>query len=254
MKKNPLVIANWKMKLMPSEAIQLARLYVRFQRGRKEHPFTFAMCPSSESIAVVYNVIRSSSLRLGAQNCFWENAGAYTGETSPATLRALGCTYCIVGHSERRQYLGETDDMIAKKISAILAIPGLIPVVCIGENASHRKNNTYRPFLKAQLAACFHCAKPRKGQAIVIAYEPVWAIGTGRPNTPKDCAEIYELIRSFAAQALPYARISVLYGGSVTAENIHSFISNGVSDGCLIGGASVIHKEFSALYRALSRL
>lgn len=256
MKNKPLIIANWKMKLMPSSAIRLARLYIRLHGAYTKHtaPFTLALCPSSESIALVKDVIRHSALLLGAQNCFWGNTGAYTGEVSPTALRELGCSYCIVGHSERRQLLGETDSMAAKKISAILGVPGLTPVVCIGENAAQRKNSTYRSFLKAQLKGCITGAKPRTGQTIVIAYEPIWAIGAGRSIMPYTLAETYHLIRSVAAQILPKARIFVLYGGSVTAENINSFIQNDVSDGCLIGGASVDKTEFVAIHRALAHI
>lgn len=244
------------MKLMPSEAIRLARLYVRLHGTytKQETPFTLVLCPSSESITLVKDVIRHSALLFGAQNCFWIDTGAYTGEVSPTALRKLGCSYCIVGHSERRQHLEETNSMVAKKISAILDVKGLTPVVCVGENIAQRKNSTYRSFLKTQLEGCILGAKPRKGQEIVIAYEPVWAIGTGRPITPKDCAEVYKLIRSFAVRTFPCASISVLYGGSVTAENIHSFIQKDVSDGCLIGGASVAHKEFAAIHRVLAHI
>lgn len=244
------------MKLMPSAAIRLARLYVRLHGAHTKQaaPFTLALCPSSESIALVKDVIRHSALLLGAQNCFWGNTGAYTGEVSPTALRELGCSYCIVGHSERRQNLGETNSMVTKKISAILSVPELTPVVCVGENAAQRKNGTYCSFLKTQLEGCMAGAKPRTGQTIVIAYEPVWAIGTGRSIMPYTLAEVYRFIRSVAAQIFPKARISVIYGGSVTADNIHSFIQKSVSDGCLIGGASVDKTEFAAIHRALAHI
>lgn len=241
--QKPIIIANWKMKLLPKEALMLARTFARTLKnaGGGHSRYSFVVCPSFESLSVIGTLFKKTSLALGAQDCFWEQSGAYTGEVSPTALKQIGCSYVIIGHSERRLYCAESDEMIAKKMVAVCETPGLEPIFCIGEPLGIRKKGNYRAYIQKQLEAGIARIPRTQRVRLTVAYEPLWAIstmGTGLPITPDHCAEVTQWIQTCLRQSLPNAHIRTIYGGSVDAGNIMPFIQQGYSDGVLIGGAS----------------
>lgn len=242
----PLIIANWKMRMLPIEQQRLAHSIVRAV-GSASDTHTLAIAPTLESLALVGETLKKTPIALCAQDCFWEERGAYTGEVSPWALKALGCRFVLIGHSERRVYLAESDEMIAHKIASAFTVPGLQPVLCIGEGQPARRDGSYLAFLKGQLAAALKRVPKAVPLRLVIAYEPLWAISTaaeltgskGRSITPEDCAEVYRFLKKMLARTYPHISASILYGGSVDASNVVSFVQPGVSDGALVGGASI---------------
>jgi len=194
---------------------------------------------------------RASSIRFGAQDCFWEQQGAYTGEISPLMLKDLGCQYIIIGHSERRQYFQETDEMINQKIKAALKAR-LKPILCLGEEI---KNSTDYLVIEQQLKKALTRVSAGRIRDIVIAYEPVWAIGTGQPCLPDEAMKTALFIRKILTKL--YSRkiaeqVRVLYGGSVTAENAADYVRGARMDGLLVGGASLNATEFIKIVEAVA--
>lgn len=254
----PLIIANWKMKLLPNEAHILARSIVPLLKSASTgHPrYSFVICPSFESLSVVGIILKKTSIALGAQDCFWRKSGAYTGEVSPSALKQVGCSHVIIGHSERRLYCAESDEMIAKKMAALCQTPGLEPILCIGESLGIRKKGTHRAYIQKQLNAGIALIPRSRRTQFTVAYEPLWAIstmGTGLPITPDHCAEVTQWIRTCVHHILPNARIRIIYGGSVDAENIVPFIKPNISDGVLIGGASTTLRSFKNIITTLHK-
>ncbi len=257
MTRKPLIVGNWKMKVRPNEAAALMRsivLGVKKYASELER-YSLVVCPSYESIGVcaASSAKAKAPIGLGAQDCFWDTMGAYTGEVSAQSLEDLGCTFCIVGHSERRTVLGETDTMVQKKVEYLLNKTHITPIVCVGENKKERALGRVHAVLKRQVTSALK--KIPKKRSVVIAYEPIWAIGSGKVMTPDDCKEATDFILA-TCQRIGLSRqyVSVLYGGSVTHETIASFVSRGISDGVLIGGASSNAAEFNSLLRALSKI
>ncbi|MDO8571447.1 MAG: triose-phosphate isomerase [bacterium] len=258
MKMKPFIIANWKMKLLPNEQVRLARQVLRMGSVATKS-FSLAVSPTLESAALIAPIFKGTPIALCAQNCFWEDRGAYTGEVSPRAIKQLGCSYVLLGHSERRIHFGETSDMIAKKVHAVLRIPGLQPILCIGEPLTVRRAGNHFAFLKKQLSVALRLVSKTNRQRIIIAYEPIWAISTavqmlgtvGRPITPNDCMKVYTFLKKTLARMLPSSPLTVLYGGSVNADNVCSFVGAGISDGALIGGASVDPFELKKIFLAL---
>ena len=188
---------------------------------------------------------------IGAQNMYWEKEGAFTGEISTGMLLAVGCTHVIIGHSERRQYFGETDDTVNLKLKAALEA-GLVPIVCVGEVLEEREAGLTEDVLRRQCLRAFHAISGKKAAKLVIAYEPVWAIGTGRTATPQLASEAHQLIRSEAGKALGEdlaENLRILYGGSVKPENAKALMSEAEIDGALVGGASLDPKSFAAIVK-----
>jgi triosephosphate isomerase len=232
-----IIIFNWKMNVAD------------FIRVDKNNKIKIVICPPFTHLEKVKNSL-SSKIKLGAQNCFYENEGAYTGEISPTMLKNLGVEYVIIGHSERRRYLDETDEMINKKVLAALKA-GLKVVLCIGEDLAVRKRGprAVKNYVKNQLE------KDLKGikslvishkslvRNLVIAYEPVWAIGTGNPCCPEDALEMIKFIKKFLSVKCQVSNVKVLYGGSVNGKNIKNFVKYPEIDGALVGGASLKIKE-----------
>lgn len=257
--RKPLIIANWKMKVPRSRVDYVLRaLALGIKHYRKElEDYSFVACPSFESIDHAVTSIRKlrAPISVGAQDCFWETSGAYTGEVSPLTLEELGCTYCIVGHSERRTLVGETDAQVNKKVRCLLTKTSLTPIVCIGENRAERSAGKTRSVLKRQLNHAFKQVTVRR--TVVIAYEPMWAISTSRgskPMTARECRGAYEFIHEQCQRmGISRAHRTVLYGGSVSHDTIRPFVAKGVSDGALIGSASTDIVEFNALLRMLAK-
>jgi triosephosphate isomerase len=200
---------------------------------------------------VAIELAKSSSIGVGAQDVYWKEEGAFTGEISPVMLTAIGCTHVIIGHSERRQYFGETDDTVNLKLKAALE-HGLVPIACIGEVLEEREAGLTEDVLRRQCLRAFNTISAKKAAKLVIAYEPVWAIGTGKTATPQMASDAHALIRGEAAKAFGEefaSRLRILYGGSVKPENAKALMSEEEIDGALVGGASLDPKSFAAIVK-----
>jgi triosephosphate isomerase len=206
------------------------------------------IAPPFTAIAAAVEAARSSKVAIGAQNVFWEKEGAFTGEISPPMLGEAGCRYVIIGHSERRQFFGETEQTVAKKTKAALAA-GLTPIVCVGELLEHREGGRTEEICETQFSGGPGALTPEEFSRILIAYEPVWAIGTGKTATPEIAAETHRFLRQcaerkFGAQA---RSLRILYGGSVKPDNIQGLMAQEELDGALVGGASLDAKSFASI-------
>ena len=209
------------------------------------------ICPPFPSLAVAVEEARGSNIAVGAQNLYWGKEGAVTGEVSGNMLQAAGCSYVIVAHSERRQYFGETEPDVVRKTRAALEF-GLTPIVCMGERLADRESNITEAVLAAQFDGGLAPLSPEEFAKIVIAYEPVWAIGTGRTATPAIAADAHRFIRSGVALKFGDAQAAatrILYGGSVKPDNVKSLMAEEEIDGALVGGASLDPKSFAAIVR-----
>lgn len=205
--------------------------------------------------------LKKTNLKFGAQNCFWENppagGGAYTGEISPLMLKNLGCDYVIIGHSERRRYLQETDEMINKKLKAVAAA-GLMPILCVGETLEQRKIGAAKQIVAKQLKGALKQLSTFNFQlpTLIVAYEPVWAIGTGMPCKVVDAAEMIKFIKKILNSKFQILNSIVLYGGSVDSKNIKSFLEKKEIDGALVGGASIKDsgREFTKMIKIINNI
>lgn len=242
----PLIAGNWKMNTTIEEA---RRLVSQLKPAlEKVDGVEKAVFPPFISLAAVNELIQGSSIRLGAQNVYFEEKGAYTGEISPLMLAGL-CEYVIIGHSERRQYFGEAGQIIRRKVQAALKA-GLKPVLCVGERLEENEEGRTAEVVTRQLGDAL--ADIEQPGGLVIAYEPVWAIGTGRAATGRQSNETVALIRETASGLIGHQaadQMRILYGGSVTAENITEFVSQPAIDGGLVGGASLKAEQFIAIVR-----
>ncbi len=238
----PYIFGNWKMNLSRREAIENAFSVAGVVGKRTEIEVMIA--PPFVYLEAVNNILRSSTVSLGAQNCHWEESGPYTGEISCSMLKDCGCKYVIVGHSERRHIFGESEAIIKKKYLAVKKA-GLIPILCIGETGDQRKANKTKEIVRNQLLAVLE-----GGDSPIIAYEPVWAIGTGLTPTQKDIEDIHNEIKNLISD-LGYStdKVPVLYGGSVKPSNIRDIISLPSVDGVLVGGASLKADSFSEIIK-----
>jgi triosephosphate isomerase len=247
--RRPLIAGNWKMHTTVGEAVALVRaLAPEVPAGGAE----VAVCPPFTALAAVARALEGSSIRLGAQDTHWEAQGAYTGEISPLMLADVGCTYVIVGHSERRQHFGESDEIVARKVRAAFA-HGLVPIICVGERLEERDAGQTDQIVRRQTEAGVAGIGPTEGGRLVIAYEPVWAIGTGRSAGGAEANRVCGVIRAVLAGrfgASAAARARLLYGGSVTPDNAAEFARQEEIDGALVGGASLDPQKFLAIVRA----
>lgn len=242
----PLVAGNWKMNTTVEEGVRLAEL-VRLQTEGIEG-VEVAVLPPFTHLWAVHDELRNSHVQLGAQDVFWERAGAYTGEISPVML-AGWCEHALVGHSERRHLLGETDEQVGRKLAAALA-EGLHVILAVGETEAERDQGSTFAVIDRQLDAALRLTDPAPGvNRYVIAYEPVWAIGTGRTATPGQAEEVCGHIKEWLAQRTGAAP-RVLYGGSVTQDNAASLFAEASIDGALVGGASLRAEQFTAIVTA----
>ena len=239
-----IVIANWKMNLVPEAEANLAKEIVK--KSKKITVPELVLCPSFLGVAGVAKELKNSEVKLGAQDVFWENRGAFTGEISPKFLQSAGVDYVIVGHSERRA-AGETDEMINKKISAAL-VAGLTPIFCLGEDYEHRHEGRADHMIMKQLEAGLHKIELLHSEHLVIAYEPLWAIGTGHAATPEDAEHVFQLIKHVILNFWPLTIVSnnvrFVYGGSVEPDNAKSFLKAHLCNGLLVGGASLDADKF----------
>ncbi|HMC65722.1 MAG TPA: triose-phosphate isomerase [Gemmataceae bacterium] len=246
------VAGNWKMYTTAATARQLAAAVA--QGLGKEDRVTVAVCPPFPYLAMVAEVLRSSRVGLGAQNLYPEKEGAYTGEVSPAMLLDVGCRYVILGHSERRHVLGERDEFIIRKVKAALAA-GLQVILCVGEKLDERDAGQTNKVLDTQLTAGLAGITADAVKNMVIAYEPVWAIGTGRNATPEQAQEAHVFIRGRVEQlfgGVTAASLLIQYGGSVKPDNAAALMHQPDVDGALVGGASLKADQFLAIVRAIA--
>jgi triosephosphate isomerase len=246
-----LIIANWKMHYGPVKAGAWVRA---FRRERLPKDLDVAIAVPFVSLAAARSSLgRATIPALGAQDTFWEDEGAYTGEISPSMLHEFGVTMCLVGHSERRRHLGETDEIVAKKAAA-LQKAGITPVICVGETEAERKKGQALKVVRAQVTAAIAGIKPEGKIVPVFAYEPVWAIGAGgRPCSPQDAKAAHEAIRGVLIKAwgAKWAdQVRVLYGGSVEVRDVGDYMTTTGIDGALVGRASLDPRSFGLLCRA----
>ncbi|MGQ9921457.1 MAG: triose-phosphate isomerase [Desulfobacca sp.] len=242
--RTPMVAGNWKMHKTVAEAQTLAR---EIRRGLPT-PLTVdvVLAPPYTALTAVAREIQGSAIALAAQDVFWEAQGAFTGAISPLMLKDAGCRLVIIGHSERRQYFGETDESVNKKVKAALQA-GLMPIVCIGETLAQREAQETLTVIASQLNHGLLGLGPAEVGRLVIAYEPVWAIGTGRTATPAQAQEVHQFIRRWLhdqAGSTVAEGLRILYGGSVTPDNIRDLINAPDIDGALVGGASLKAEAF----------
>ncbi|HEX5388239.1 MAG TPA: triose-phosphate isomerase [Burkholderiaceae bacterium] len=244
-----LIVGNWKMNgsLASNEA-----LLQGFQQGleAQDQSVLVAVCASAPYLPQLQQLLGKGPIAWGAQDVSAHESGAYTGEVSAAMLRDFGCRYAIVGHSERRQYHGETDEVVAAKAQRALAA-GITPIVCVGETLAERDAGQTEAVVKRQLAAVIHTVGHCSSE-MVVAYEPVWAIGTGRTATPEQAQAVHHVLRAQVAAATANAdkRVHILYGGSMNAANAASLLAMPDIDGGLIGGASLKVPDFLQIIRA----
>jgi len=246
-KRKPIIAGNWKMNKTAAEARDLAAKLIPLVTGVTDREIVLA--PPFTSISAVAEIVKGTNMTLAAQNLFWEDKGAFTGEISAEMLLDLGCKYVIIGHSERRQFFGETDETVNKKVRQALN-KGLRPIVCVGELLNEREAGRVNVVIERQLIGALKAVSAGEMQNIVIAYEPVWAIGTGKTATPAQANEVHDFIRqkvkamfnSGVAEAL-----RIQYGGSVTPENVSVLMAMPNIDGALVGGASLKPESFAAL-------
>jgi triosephosphate isomerase len=251
--RTPLLAGNWKLNCSRREARELASAITEGCGGLEDREVLLA--PPYTSLDVVREVLAKTSIALGAQDVFWEESGAFTGEVSAPMLVDAGCSHVIIGHSERRQHFGDTDYTVARKVAAA-AKAGLAPVVCVGETLEQREKDATMQVIERQVTGGL-CELPAEAFGrLVIAYEPVWAIGTGRTATPQQAEEVHAYIRELLGKVTnpqTAAATRVLYGGSVKPDNIDELMACPNVDGALVGGASLKAKDFLRIVGFLER-
>ena len=243
----PVIAGNWKMHKLRGEA----ELFIQELSGQIDQAegMEIVICPPFSALESVIRSAQATNLQIGAQNVFWEKEGAFTGEVSPSMLQDLGCRYVICGHSERRQYFGETDEMVNRRLKAAL-IAGLIPIFCLGETLEERESGVTFSVCQRQVEQGLSGLTSEQAAQIVVAYEPVWAIGTGRTATPQDAEEVISFIRSLITErfgASTGEQVRIQYGGSVKPENIKEIMAQANVDGVLVGGASLQADSFAKI-------
>jgi triosephosphate isomerase len=247
--RTPLIAGNWKLFKTISEATNLVDELIPLVADVKGVEIVVA--PVFTAIAPVASVVQGTSIRVAAQDCYWEEEGAFTGEVSPKLLKDAGCSHVIIGHSERRQFFSETDATVNRKTKAALAT-GLTVLLCVGESLSERESGTTFSVIETQLRGALDDIPSDALTNVVIAYEPVWAIGTGKTATDEQAQEVHAFIRKLVAQLYSPASaalIRILYGGSVKPENVKGLMAQADIDGALVGGASLKAQSFAGIIR-----
>jgi triosephosphate isomerase len=250
--RNTLIAGNWKMNKDLIESVQLVQ-ELKSQLPHLSDNVVVVLCPPFVSLATVSELLKGSAFKLGAQNMSQHDDGAYTGEISWKMLKSAGCSYVILGHSERRQYYHETDALINEKVKKALGA-GLAPIVCVGETLKEREDGITSQVITSQVRGVLNGLTSNDMKNVVIAYEPVWAIGTGRNATPEQAEEVHTLIRSLLRdgfdQTVPEG-VLVLYGGSVKPDNAADLLTQDDIDGALVGGACLKADSFLSIVRAV---
>lgn len=245
----PVIAGNWKMNKTIVESVALVKELKDFVRG--VDGVEIVVCPPFTSLWVVKEIINGTDIHLGAQNMHWETKGAFTGEISPLMLKDVGCEYVILGHSERREHFKETSEEVAKKTKAAFSV-NLIPIVCVGENLEERESGKTKSVIEQEIKALFSEIDSILAGRIIIAYEPIWAIGTGKSANSEDANLIIKFIRElFSSEygSKVAERIKILYGGSVNPKNINEFMNESDIDGALVGGTSLYALSFSQIVK-----
>lgn len=242
--KKPFIAGNWKLHKTISEAVLLTKKI--HKKVKKEKEAEIVIIPPFTALSEVKKVLSKSQILTGAQDVFWEESGAYTGEIAPSMIKEAGCDFVVVGHSERRQYFGDTDDHVNKKIKSALNA-GLFSIMCLGESLEERENNETFNKIKKQVNQGLKDLEADQIKNVIIAYEPIWAIGTGRTATPEQAEEVHAFIRDQLTEMVGKETSScaiILYGGSVKPKNAFSLIKEKNINGALIGGASLKADSF----------
>jgi triosephosphate isomerase (TIM) len=245
--RKKVIAANWKMYKTPAQAQEFVKAFLPLVANHDRDEIV--LCPSDTSLSVVIAAVAGTNVAVGAQNMYFADEGAFTGETSPLMLKAINATHVILGHSERRQYFAETDETVNKKLLAAVK-HGLKPIVCIGEMLAERESGKTEEVLLRQVSKAFEGVTPEQCDWIVIAYEPVWAIGTGKTATPEMAAEAHAIVRKELATALGKKAaegMRILYGGSVKPDNASALMNQDGIDGALVGGASLDPQSFAKI-------
>jgi triosephosphate isomerase len=245
--RKPLIAGNWKMYKTPKESLAFLNVFLPLVRDHTAHDIT--IFPTMSSLGYVIEAVKGTNVSAGAQTMHWLNEGPYTGQTSPTMLASIDCNHVLLGHSERRIYANETDDMVNWKLKAALA-HNLVPIVCVGETQDKRQAGLTEAVLNWQIACALNGIRPDHAEPIIIAYEPIWAIGTGSVATPDQVSEAHGIIRREFAARLGKDRadkVRILYGGSVKPENIAKLMAEPEIDGALVGGASLDPHSFAQL-------
>jgi len=247
--RKPFIAGNWKMNLLTAQAVELAKAVAKAAEDLAD--VEVGIGPAFTVIPHVQVVLKGSNVRLLAQNVHWEDSGAYTGEVSAAMAKDAGCTHVIVGHSERRQYFGETDEWVNWKLKAVFSC-GLTPIMCIGETLEEREAERTFSVVEKQLKEGLEGIEAKQAAELVIAYEPVWAIGTGKTATPDQAQEVHARIREILAELYDKKvaeAVRIQYGGSVKPGNVAELMAQPDIDGALVGGASLKAETFVPIMR-----
>lgn len=248
--RRPFVAGNWKMNSDRASAVALARAFAG-SVWRHEN-VDVAICPPAPFLLAVHEELAASRIALGAQNMYFEKSGAFTGEISPLMLKDCGCKYVILGHSERRHVFAEDDDLVNRKVISALS-NGLYPILCLGETLAQREKGETQEIVAGQLRHGLVGVRPEQMRDVTIAYEPVWAIGTGHVATPEQAEEVHRFLRGKLTEMYGSdlaQSIRIQYGGSVKAENAAGLMEQPNVDGALVGGASLKEQEFLEIVRA----
>lgn len=245
--RRPFIAGNWKMHKTTGEASALAGEIAASCRALDD--VDIALAPPFTALAAVRKALEGTAIALAAQNMHWEDKGAFTGEISPIMLRDAGCRYVILGHSERRQFFGETDENVNRKVLAAFS-HGLVPIVCVGESEDERDRNVTFVVVDRQLSGALKDVAAGQLPSLAVAYEPIWAIGTGRTATPAQAQEVHQAIRAKLSKLFgndPAAGVRILYGGSVKPDNIDSLMAEADIGGALVGGASLEARSYERI-------
>lgn len=255
-RRKTIIAGNWKMNKTRGEAQTLIKALASGLDGQKDLPEVLVFPPFT-ALDTASKAVAGAPIEVGAQNMDYRDAGAFTGEISPAMLVDLGLKYVLIGHSERRQFFGETNQTVPLKVKAALD-NGLTPIICVGELLDERENNLTDPVVKRQVGAAVNGLTPEEVNRVVFAYEPVWAIGTGKVCEAKEAARVAQQIRNTLRQFMPAPHdpenVSVLYGGSVTAANAEEILGQEPVDGALVGGASLKADEFLTIIKSTKKV
>ena len=242
--RKPIIAGNWKMNMTPSQAKELVTALIPLV---KDAACDVVVCPPYVDIALVAELVKGTNIQVGAQNIHWAEKGAFTGEISAAMLKEAGAAYAIIGHSERRQYFGETDETVNSRTKAALAA-GIVPIICVGESLEQRENGETDAVVSGQVKADLADIPGEAVAGLVIAYEPIWAIGTGKTATDEQANETIGLIRETIASLYGQAvadQVRIQYGGSMNPKNVKGLMAQAQIDGGLIGGASLKAPDFA---------
>ncbi len=254
--RKKVIAGNWKMNKDIHETVTLVNEIKERLNGLSNNKVDVIICPPFTSLVIASGLIKGSALKLGAQNMYYKDEGAYTGEISARMLKSIGCEYVILGHSERRQYFSETNELINLKVKQAL-LYNIIPIICVGETLEERESGVTKDIVATQIKGVLSGLTKAQIDKIIIAYEPVWAIGTGKNATPEQANEVHQFIRKLVAQLYSWdvaERLTIQYGGSVNPQNAYDLLSQSDIDGALVGGACLKAESFINIVGAATQI